>query len=716
MDNHKPRQPPMTNNTVPIAPAPSMNLGASFGGGSHDEQSSEGLFFPFPPTHNDSTATIHGLNNGISGLAQNRKDDIQPREERTRAFTNFVPLAMKPEPVRQLPNDALKKEKKSSILDDLNLAMEAISSEAKKSHGASRSQTGVNPFSDINAPELFFPEAIPNAPVSGVRSTSVHEPATLSDFNFSPGPIEGGRVNSLQPKSIKKLSPRNQPSKQKPERTPRKRERPPKPNATMETIAIRPSIVPEGTPPGVLPNITPSLFNHGGTKSSTPISSLDSRTLQSSAATSRPTPPPQGQQAMMQAPTGGSLANAQHHPNVGSGHYSSKQQGSQAMRIHVENQLRSLLATQDHLQTHVRHLISSNENPPQEVLRTLVQVKSNVEQLRREARRLRMPTAGVSEMNLPAAQQGMGPPTNQSGRSSVAHTPLVADVGHGGRSKTDVGTSVAMRLSNRAGTSLASQGEPQPFSSNVAQVSHLHPILTTSEPTSSSNMVEERHKMMERALEQKRLLEENQRRQAEVAAAARRQQEQARRVEATRLAERERQLAIEKAKQAKAALQEAQLEKLNQENIRKRVRLEGTPTKDQLRALNPDIMTPFRNLVEVWQRLSPYHVFGMIDTEAMDDEEWDKKLGEVTSSYANDFRSIQTRLGSTLQRFDGGESSENREAGMPLSSLEELLLTRQLLDEEMELRLAIVEELDMSPSKVTDPGSTAPPPKSVFSG
>eukprot|EP00180_Rhodochaete_pulchella_P000438 Plantae.Rhodophyta-Rhodochaete_pulchella.ctg13104.p1 GENE.Plantae.Rhodophyta-Rhodochaete_pulchella.ctg13104~~Plantae.Rhodophyta-Rhodochaete_pulchella.ctg13104.p1 ORF type:complete len:288 (+),score=56.79 Plantae.Rhodophyta-Rhodochaete_pulchella.ctg13104:50-865(+) len=213
---------------------------------------------------------------------------------------------------------------------------------------------------------------------------------------------------------------------------------------------------------------------------------------------------------------------------------------------------------------------------------------------------------------------------------------------------------------------------------------------------------------LDRQRREKELERQRQLRQIELERQRQRQREEEERLreEQKRERERQRQEALERQRvaqeeaarrralqmqrmQMEAEAREAELRAIEMQ--KKRVRLENSPGKDHMKALNPDYRTQFKNLVDVWQRLTPYHVLGSIEPDALEEEEWAKQAGQLQRIYAERFLRMQTGLADVLERWDGGAVSGDTRV---LKTEEELLVARLLHEDERERLQSARAQLD----------------------
>ncbi|KAJ8903570.1 hypothetical protein NDN08_004674 [Rhodosorus marinus] len=106
----------------------------------------------------------------------------------------------------------------------------------------------------------------------------------------------------------------------------------------------------------------------------------------------------------------------------------------------------------------------------------------------------------------------------------------------------------------------------------------------------------------------------------------------------------------------------------------KKARLEMAPTKDQLRALNPDCQTPFKNGADVWSRLAPYHVFLTPVLLDGNKEAWEEKVKSLRSKLGNRFNTCMEKMSDRLRKY-GRKEPEQPPA---LDVCEEILVKRTL--------------------------------------
>lgn len=67
---------------------------------------------------------------------------------------------------------------------------------------------------------------------------------------------------------------------------------------------------------------------------------------------------------------------------------------------------------------------------------------------------------------------------------------------------------------------------------------------------------------------------------------------------------------------------------------RKRSRLDTAPSKDMMKALDPDFKNAFGSRIDAWQRLLPFHCLYSTGKSDCPDAEWEKRRGEVVEKYA----------------------------------------------------------------------------------
>eukprot|EP00189_Rhodosorus_marinus_P009846 CAMPEP_0184740566 /NCGR_PEP_ID=MMETSP0315-20130426/3553_1 /TAXON_ID=101924 /ORGANISM="Rhodosorus marinus, Strain UTEX LB 2760" /LENGTH=526 /DNA_ID=CAMNT_0027210277 /DNA_START=418 /DNA_END=1998 /DNA_ORIENTATION=+ len=106
----------------------------------------------------------------------------------------------------------------------------------------------------------------------------------------------------------------------------------------------------------------------------------------------------------------------------------------------------------------------------------------------------------------------------------------------------------------------------------------------------------------------------------------------------------------------------------------KKARLEMAPTKDQLKVLNPDYKTPFKNGADVWSRLAPYHVFQPPILLDGNKQAWEEKVKILGVKLEKRFNTCMEKMSDRLRNYGRKEP----ELLSDLDVCEEILVKRTL--------------------------------------